>query len=288
MKVLIGDSINLSFWDDLLDKSVFASPFQTRDFLLFFQRCKNYDAEVFAVEDDGELLGLCVLTFQKESGIKGLFSRRAIIYGGPLIRGVATSNALDLLLRSITKFCKSRSIYIEIRNYFDYSLYKDTFYKNNFILKPWLNYQLPTSDIEYVKTSMSSSRLRQVKKATKLGVVWRIAESEADILSFYSILENLYSTKVKKPLPPANLFTNFLNSGVGLFLLVYYNNRVIGGIMCPIYKNKAIYEFYVCGLDYEYKEQYPSVMATWAAIEYAHQNKIHFFDFMGAGQPDEN
>nr|HPN23204.1 peptidoglycan bridge formation glycyltransferase FemA/FemB family protein [Tenuifilaceae bacterium] len=36
------------------------------------------------------------------------------------------------------------------------------------------------------------------------------------------------------------------------------------------------------------KEQYPSVMATWAAIEYAYLNKIHFFDFMGAGQPDEN
>ncbi|HNV51342.1 MAG TPA: peptidoglycan bridge formation glycyltransferase FemA/FemB family protein [Tenuifilaceae bacterium] len=288
MKVLIGDSVNLRLWEDLLDASVFASPFQTRDFLLFFKRCKNQNAEIFAVEENNKLLGLCVVTIQKENGIKGVFSRRAIVYGGPLIREETTSCALDLLLQSVTKFCKGKSIYLEVRNYFDYNLYKDIFYKNGLILKPWLNYQLPTLDIEYVRTTMSSSRLRQVKKATKQGVVWRLAENESDILSFYSILENLYSRKVKKPLPPTDFFINFLKSGVGLFLLVYYNNKVIGGIMCPIYKNKGIYEFYVCGLDYEYKEQYPSVMATWAAIEYAHQNMIHFFDFMGAGHPDEN
>ena len=57
--------------------------------------------------------------------------------------------------------------------------------------------------------------------------------------------------------------------------------------MCPILKGKAIYEFYVCGLDEEYKEQYPSVMATWSAMEYANQNNIPVFDFMGAGKPYE-
>jgi lipid II:glycine glycyltransferase (peptidoglycan interpeptide bridge formation enzyme) len=57
--------------------------------------------------------------------------------------------------------------------------------------------------------------------------------------------------------------------------------------MCPILEGRAIYELYICGLDDEYKEQYPSVMATWAAMEYATQNNIPIFDFMGAGKPDE-
>ena len=57
--------------------------------------------------------------------------------------------------------------------------------------------------------------------------------------------------------------------------------------MCPIKSEKAIYEFYVCGLDSEFKDQYPSVIATWAAMEYANQNNIPKFDFMGAGSPDD-
>ena len=57
--------------------------------------------------------------------------------------------------------------------------------------------------------------------------------------------------------------------------------------MCPILEGKTVYEFYICGLDDEYKEQYPSAMATWAAIEYAYQNNIIVLDFMGAGKPDE-
>ncbi|MDD4108442.1 MAG: peptidoglycan bridge formation glycyltransferase FemA/FemB family protein, partial [Prolixibacteraceae bacterium] len=32
---------------------------------------------------------------------------------------------------------------------------------------------------------------------------------------------------------------------------------------------------------------YPSVLATWKAIEYAAENRFEYFDFMGAGKPDE-
>jgi lipid II:glycine glycyltransferase (peptidoglycan interpeptide bridge formation enzyme) len=58
-------------------------------------------------------------------------------------------------------------------------------------------------------------------------------------------------------------------------------------MMCPILENKAIYEWYVCGLDDEFREQSPSVTATHAAIEYAKTNGLPLFDFMGAGKPDE-
>ena len=69
-------------------------------------------------------------------------------------------------------------------------------------------------------------------------------------------------------------------------MLVKFQEKVIGGMMCPILNNNSIYEWYVCGLDEEYKEQYPSVMATYAAIEHAKKSKIEMFDFMGAGKPN--
>jgi len=135
---------------------------------------------------------------------------------------------------------------------------------------------------------MSSSRLRQVKKAIKNGVIWKEAESLDDINEFYNILRNLYETKVKKPLYAREFFTEFYKQKLGKYLLVYFEGKVIGGIMCPVTPGKTVFEYYVCGMDTEYKNQYPSVMATWAAMEYANQNNIPLFDFMGAGSPDKD
>jgi serine/alanine adding enzyme len=56
--------------------------------------------------------------------------------------------------------------------------------------------------------------------------------------------------------------------------------------MCPVLNGRCLYEFYLFGLDEQYKDQYPSVMATWAALEYANANHIPWFDFMGAGQKE--
>jgi lipid II:glycine glycyltransferase (peptidoglycan interpeptide bridge formation enzyme) len=123
-----------------------------------------------------------------------------------------------------------------------------------------------------MQKNMSNSRLRQVKKAIKNGVSWKEADDVNDIHAFYNILAELYKTKIKKPLFERDFFLQQFKQKISKFLLVYYQKKVIGGILCPVIEGKAIYEFYVCGLDQEYKNQYPSVMATWAAIKYANQN----------------
>jgi lipid II:glycine glycyltransferase (peptidoglycan interpeptide bridge formation enzyme) len=128
--------------------------------------------------------------------------------------------------------------------------------------------------------------MRQIRKAQKGSVIWKEAGNKDEVISFYNILNDLYRNRIGKPLLPREFFTNFFDRGIGKYLLVWYNDSIIGGIMCPILEGKAIYEFYVCGLDTGYKEQYPSVMATWAAMEYACQHRIPLFDFMGAGSPD--
>ena len=74
---------------------------------------------------------------------------------------------------------------------------------------------------------------------------------------------------------------------MGIIRLIKYEDKIIGGILAPVFEKKCIYEWYVCGLDQEYKEQFPSVLATWAGIDYAIQNNINSFDFMGVGKPDK-
>ncbi|MFK5982661.1 MAG: peptidoglycan bridge formation glycyltransferase FemA/FemB family protein [Flavobacteriaceae bacterium] len=287
MRLVVNKEIQKDKWDSILSKNNFSSPFQSPQFYEFFNTVKNFSADVFAIEEDNKYKALVLVTVQKEKGIKGYFSRRGIVYGGPMIIENGQDH-LEKLLKEIKLFYKNKLIYLETRNYFDYTPFKNTFKDAGFNYLPWLNFHLDTSqEINVVKKTMSSSRLRQVKKAIKNGAEWKEAANAEEVLAFYSILSDLYKNKIKKPLFSKEFFIAFYKQKMGKYLLVYFEGKVIGGIMCPIMPKKAIYEFYVCGLDSEYKNQYPSIMATWAAMEYANQNDIPLFDFMGAGNPNE-
>ena len=250
------------------------------------------------------LKAVCIGYVTKEnSALKQFFTRRAIIIGGPLLTKDATDAEVVALLKAV-KECKVESlkckgtedskadnqasrlkkpIYIETRNFHEYSKWRAVFEANGFAYQPHLNIQVACND----QHSMSEQRQRQVKKAIKNGAEICEASSEQEIRDWYQILRQLYRQKVRTPLWSEAFFLQFYRSGVGMFLMVKYEGKVIGGMMCPVFVEKAIYEWYVCGLDEEYKEQYPSVMATYAAIEYAKQKGIPMFDFMGAGVPDK-
>lgn len=287
MRVLMDIEVSKEKWQSFYLSNFFSSPFQSHSFYSFFNSIEGLSANVFACEKNNEIVALCVVTLQKEKGFKGYFSRRAIIYGGPLL-SLNNLQAVDTLFEKIKAYYQRKAIYIEIRNYFDFSEYLKVFYRLEFHYLPWLNYQVPTLNLDEIRKNMSSSRLRQVKKAIKNGVIWKEASSIEEVKAFYSIISNLYQNKIKKPLLPESFFLEFYKQNIGKYLLVVYQNIIIGGIMCPVAPAKCIYEYYICGLDNEYKEQYPSVMATWAAMEYAHNNGIPMFDFMGAGNPNED
>lgn len=287
MNIRVNSEVLKNKWQALSSGSLFDSPFQTNEFYEFCNSVLDFGADVFAIEKDSKYLSLVIVTTQKEKGVKGYFSRRGIIYGGPLILE-DHENHIRELFKYVREYYSKKLIYLECRNYSDYSSLKASFKECGWDYIPWLNLQKDIRSIDIVKKSISSSRLRQIKKAQSTGVQWRVANDIAEVKDFYEILKNLYKNKIKKPLFPYPFFKGFFESNLGIFLLVEYNNKVIGGIMCPILPNKVIYEYYVCGLDSEYKEQYPSVMATWAAIEYGMQNNIPLFDFMGAGSPDED
>ena len=286
MRIVLNNDIPVRDWNDFFHDNAFATPFQSYDFYSLVNSSPALSAEAAAVYDGGKIHAMAVITLQRSSGLYGFFSRRAIIYGGPLAE-VECPEALDLLIGHITAALKGRVIYSETRNLSDYSCFKQIFKKNGWEYVPYLNFHLQTADHDTMTRAISDSRLRQIKKARSAGVSWRKAESVDDVRAFYLILADLYRKKIRKPLMPWDFFRLFFEKQSGVFLLVIYKDKVIGGIMCPLLENKAIYEFYICGLDEEYNEQHPSIMATWAAMEYAAENKIPVLDFMGAGKPGE-
>ena len=253
-----------------------------------------------------ELRGICVgyVTVERNR-LKQYFTRRAIIFGGPALADDATDEEAYALMQAVRNQLKilcfrearsegmedlrlkifSEAIYVETRKFGDYGRWKGAFERAGFVYKPHYDIHVDCSGAVPIETVLSDNRRRQVKRALAAGAEIGEARNEGDIGDWYEILAKLYKTKVRVPLPPKEFFIEFYRQKRGIYLMVRYKGRVIGGMMCPIMEGKAIYEWYVCGDDEHYHDQYPSVMATWAAIEYANKKGIKRFDFMGAGEP---
>ena len=321
IKILTYHEINQQQWQQLIERSPYATWFQTDEAYRFYQSVCDMQAFAYGVSEDDNLVGLVVgYTTQEKCKFKQHFTRRAIIIGGPLLDEHISDEALSALLSAIAQ-CKVEGlkfkgmgnseadtnastpytlhptqteastpytlhptpIFIESRNFHDYSKWKPIFETNGFAYQPHYDIHVHCS----AEHRLSERRQRELKRAIKNGATVAEAQTEQEIRDWYQILHRLYREKVRTPLFSEDFFLQFYRNGVGKYLLVKHEGKVIGGMMCPILDGKAIYEWYVCGLDEEYRDLYPSVLATHAAIEYAKNHGLPLFDFMGAGVPDQ-
>jgi hypothetical protein len=120
MKVLTNNQIPLQEWSYFLASNKHASPFQTVAFYQLFNSVNRLRADAVAVTYNGSIKALAVVTIQKEAGFGSYFSRRAIIYGGPLV-AEDYPEALDILLKNVSGRLKGKVIYTETRNLSDFS-----------------------------------------------------------------------------------------------------------------------------------------------------------------------
>jgi len=285
--------LNKRKWSEFVYDHPYGNIFQTPEMFDFFESVPNYSPEIVAVADKQDnIKALVVAVLQKEgNGLEGFFSRRAIVFGGPVIdeKEPKIEIYLEILLKELDIILKNKSIYIEFRNFNDYSKFKKIFKRCGYEYRSHINFHIDCVDETEMLNRISSSKRRQIRNSLKNGAEIIVAKSEDEIFQFYNILKILYKKKVKKPLPSKEYFINFFkNQNLGRYLLIKYKDKIIGGIMCPILNNRVIYEAYVAGEDKKYKKIYPSILATYAAMDYAVKNKIKRFDFMGAGKPDQD
>ena len=266
--------------------------------MLFASMPEIFQPFAIAVEQVNELTserlgirGVCVgyVTVEKNK-LRQFFTRRAIITGGVCLAENATNTEVLELLLSIRKQLNSKAIYIEMRNFEDYSPWKEAFEAAGFRYKKHLNFH-----VDPTNTQLSDNRKRQIRKGERLTVTGEGVREE-EIKEWYQILKRLYRTKVKTPLWPEKFFVEAYRQGGAKYLLVKHEGKVIGGSMIVALTNEGVneltnerggcvYEWFECGLNNDYKEQYPSVMATWAGIQWAREHGCARYDMMGAGEP---
>lgn len=288
MKLLTDPSyINRQQWRNLIDSSPVTSIFQTPEMYDFYISLNLYEVTIVAVEDNG-LKGLALCVIQSDgNGIKRNLTSRAIINGGPLLSNDISEEALAALLNETINILKRCSIYIETRNLNDYSCWRNTFEKCGYDYMPHYNFHIDTTNPNLVDKRIDKSRRRRIRRATENGVV--ISNDISQLHDFYNMLSNLYRTKIHKPLPPYSMFEKLSKESFSRYFFVNNSEgEVIGGQLILTLGFRVAYAWYCCGLDKEYHDLYPSIMANYAAIHYAANNGFLRYDMMGAGKPDED
>lgn len=286
MRIIKNEEISVEKWNKLLELSIYTSPFQSPQFYKFFNTVDGFSADVFAIEEDEEYKALLVITIQKEKGIKSYFSRRGIVYGGPLLLD-SMPQAVKSLINEVTRFYTRKVIYLEIRNNFDfnsiYSIYKNSgweYHKHH-------NVQLDVSslNLEEILANMKYNRRREINISYKEGAFVSEAKNEREVVLLYENLKELYKERVNVPLPPKSYFISLYESSLGKVFIVKHDDNLIGGAFCLFSKKSGIYTSYYTGNRNYHKKIFPTHLAVMGVIKFALNNGLKMVDFMGAGKP---
>lgn len=287
MEILQHNQIPIEKWNYLLADGSFASPFQTHDYFDLIGKIEGYNAAVFALSDSGEIKALMVVTLIKETGLLGYFTRRGIVFGGPVIFNVSFDE-LSFFLSEVVKRLKGNAIYLETRNLFDYSFYKDSFLRSGWSYVPYLNVKLSLDGVtkEQLPSLFKYNRRREIHQSISNGATYYQCSKRDEVFSVYQILSETYKENVKLPLPSFDFFYEFFKTNIMKVFVVIHGERIIGGSFCLVLPGSGLFTFYYCGQRDYHKRIFPTHLAVFAALEFAVENKIPVVDFMGAGKPE--
>lgn len=320
--MLTSYNISREAWTQLVDTSPTGNWFQTPEAYDFLtSQPELFQPFVLAIQNEKEdqnqnekLMAVCVgyVTVEKNP-LKQFATRRAIVVGGPAIAKDCTSEGVIALMRGVVEKVGNDAIYIETRNFSEYSRWRPAFEKVGFVYEEHNNFHISTetfknedenqyenpTEVEYsnvVNGLMGKGRIRDIKTSFRDGAVVIDNPTIEQVREYYAILKNLYTTKVKTPLFPFSFFEKLYKHKDGRFILVGKTNEnedqnesveIIGGTVCVAQEGRCLYEWFVAGRDGEWKSIFPSSVATYAGIRYAAEHNMPRFDMMGAGTPNE-
>lgn len=147
----IKNQLDPSIWAENINKSDFASTFQTFGWHRFIKESTDTNSEVFVLSSNNHLKALIVVMLMREKGIKKYFSKRGIVFGGPLLSSDITEKELQYFLEQISRSLNKKVIYLETRNFFDYSSFRNAFENAVWNYDPWLNFQLIIEPEDHIK-----------------------------------------------------------------------------------------------------------------------------------------
>lgn len=266
--------------------NIFHSPVM---FDLYNPDSKHQAVLVSVLDSDGNISGLLVAYIHREyTGYAGIFTSRAIVWGGPLVSD-ENQEITAFLLKEFIQICKGKAIYSQFRNLWDTTPFKGIFAKENYTSEEHLNFifHLEKGEEELWK-NVHPTRRKQINRGMKRGVRTEVQGNLTGnkLKACYDILKNVYGT-AKLPVPDISFFEKafrILGSDGSLrSILAFYENNIIGFRLFLCYKD-ILYDWYA-GSHPGHLDKYPNDILPWELIKWGSSNGYKTFDFGGAGKP---
>jgi serine/alanine adding enzyme len=183
-------------WSEFVKNHPQGNIFQTPEYFYSFYKQKDSDAAIVAIfsNETKEFLGLVVaIILQEGKGLKGVFSRRAIIMGSPLVKE-NNVELMDALLNAYNLKVKDKVIYSQFRNMFDMQSFSDAFHRNGYFYEDHLNIIIDiTKSEEVLWNEVHSKRRNQIRKAIKENLEVKELKGKDNLKIAFEILKEVYS-----------------------------------------------------------------------------------------------
>jgi hypothetical protein len=178
-------------------------------------------------------------------------------------------------------------IYIETRNFNDYSRWKGAFEAAGFTYHPHLNIRIDTADAAAAIAKIGKHKQHRIKTSLDVGARVITEPTIHQVAEYYDLLRDFYSRHVRKLLPGWEVWETLYHHEACRYILIEHQEHIIGGSVCISWPGKAIYEWYACGRDDKERKISPASLIKYAEIQMAGELHIPLLDLMGAGNPNE-
>jgi lipid II:glycine glycyltransferase (peptidoglycan interpeptide bridge formation enzyme) len=271
-----------------MNSTINTSVFQSPQFFSVLQATGEF--EPFAIQEQikGEVVGsLQGYVTKDKNPVKNLLTRRAIIFGNPVIED-GDKGTLQSMLSKVRESLAGRAIYIEFRNLSDQHEYHEIYSNSGFEFEEHLDIHVDlTKSIDELWENIYSKRRNEIRRATKEGTVFKVVNDVESLRACYTILEEVYH-RAKLPLPKFEYFYNLYEQLIGeaaFHIFTAQHEGEIIGCMLALGYNGVLYDYYA-GAKYDFYKKHPNDLIPWEVFQWAKNNGYRLFDFGGAGKPN--
>ena len=275
-------------WSRFVKENEYGNIFQTPEMYRVYLNTERYEPIFTALLDENEnIIALMLGVRIRERGrIAGMFSRRIIVHGGPLISKHGESSVLlEKTLRAHNIEAKKKALFTEIRNLSVRPELQTLCESINYKHEDHLNIHIDlTVGFEKLQDGLHKNRRRGLKKAIKSGL--ESFELQLDNLEdLYSVVQQTYD-RIKIPTPPKSLFKSLITilqeQGYARLVGVRFNGELVGvGVFLTF--DEVIYLWYYVD-NRKYTNLGIGEYVIWSTIEWAVAKGFRMFDFGGAGR----
>jgi serine/alanine adding enzyme len=262
--------------------------FQSPEFFKVCLASRRQEPYYIVARQQSKLVGVMLVYRQLQIGLPGVgfLTSRNLIIGGPVVEANQPEIVQGLLKAYKTNALNS--LYTQVRNLRDVSLFREFFEQQGFHYDDHLDILVDlTCSEEALWKGIHTKRRNEIRRSEKEGCSVVLTSMPQSLTECYNILTEVYQ-RARMPLPDYSHFDAILrqtteHTGLRLFTAMW-EGKIIGCMLCLAYGD-ILYDYYA-GSYSRFYAKYPNDLLPWAVFKWAKQNGFLRFDFGGAGKPN--